>query len=153
MRQDGTIFQELASGIIERSVAETWEAARLEWGLDSIYRQDTPETCLCGHHPIFELCELRNRINGNAATVGNVCVNRFIGLPSDLIFQGVRRVEKDMTKALNSAAVEYAWRRGWINAWEQGFCVNTARKRNLSNRQLATRIEINKKFLQNIRNR
>ncbi len=78
---------QLTTEILERSVAQTWDEARREWSLYEIYEADEPETCLCGHFPIIELCVLRNRHNGIQATVGNCCVKHFIGLPSDRIFQ------------------------------------------------------------------
>ena len=51
--------------------------------LEDIYSEDEPETCFCGHFPINELCFL------------NVCVKKFLGLPSDKIFDAVNRITKD----------------------------------------------------------
>ena len=59
----------LITEILERSVAQTWDEARREWSLYEVYEADEPETCLCGHFPIIELCVLRNRRNGIQATV------------------------------------------------------------------------------------
>jgi len=72
------------------------------------------ETCLCGHYPIIELCVLGNRLNNKTATVGNCCVKKFIGLPSDRIFQAVKRVRKDATSSMNAEAIDCAFQRGWI---------------------------------------
>ncbi len=47
---------QLATEIIKRSVARTWDEAKTEWSLYEIYETDEPETCLCGHFPIIELC-------------------------------------------------------------------------------------------------
>jgi hypothetical protein len=77
----------LTEEIINRSQSKVWDMAKLEWSLHKIYEADEPETCLCGHFPIIEICTLRNKLNGQFATVGNCCVKKFIGLPSDLIFQ------------------------------------------------------------------
>ena len=41
----------LAEQIIQLSVANTWDEAKLEWQLEEIYRQEEPDTCLCGHSP------------------------------------------------------------------------------------------------------
>jgi hypothetical protein len=85
------------------------------------------DTCLCGHHPIIELCVPRNRVNGGLATVGNCCVKKFIGLPSDLIFQAGKRVSADGGKSLNAEAVAHAFDKGWINAWERDFYMKIMR--------------------------
>jgi hypothetical protein len=65
---------QLTTEIIARSVATTWDAAKLEWSLLEVYEAEEPETCLCGHFPIIELCVLSNRRNQAEATVGNCCV-------------------------------------------------------------------------------
>jgi hypothetical protein len=133
--------------IIARSVSQTWEEAKLEWDLKHVYREDEPLTCLCGHTPIIEICVLHNRRNGNTAEVGNVCVNKFLGLESDLIFSGLRRVAKNVDKALNEAATNYAHEQGWITDWEKKFCLDTNRKRKLSAKQELKRAEINRLIL------
>src|SRR5262245_18392749 len=71
--------------IIALSEADNWDDAKWEWSLEDVYfaDQDDPGTCLCGHHPIIENCVLVNRENENRATVGNVCVKKFLGLNSD----------------------------------------------------------------------
>lgn len=68
------------------SQSDIWDAARLEWNLHEVYEANEPETCLCGHYPIIEICVLKNIINSNFTNVGNCCVKKFIGLPSDKIF-------------------------------------------------------------------
>ena len=122
----------------------------MEWTLNDVYESDEPETCLCGHFPIIELCNLRNKVNGKYATVGNCCVKKFIGLPSDLIFQAVKRVRSDHAKSLNGEAIEYAFGKGWINEWERDFYFKIMRKRNLSEKQRAKKVEINDKFVANM---
>ena len=95
----------LAREIDARSSGATGDEARLEWALDEVYESSEPETCLCGHNPIIELCILRNRSNGGLATVGTCCVKKFIGLPSDLIFLAGKRVSPDTGKSLNAEAI------------------------------------------------
>ena len=145
---------QLTKSIINLSVAKTWDEAKLEWNLEAIYRQDEPDTCLCGHFPIIELCVLRNRCNRNEAIVGNVCVKKFMGMPSDMVFQAVRRVTQDLSKALNAEAIKHAHERGWINDWERVFYFDTMRKRVLSGKQAQKRQQINEKVMRQInRNR
>lgn len=139
--------------IIARSVAKSWEDARREWDLVHVYESDEAETCLCTHYPIVELCELGNRLNRAHVTVGNCCVKNFLGLPSERIFQGVKRVRANDEKALNQAAVAHAHKSGWINDWEREFCLDTMRKRVLSPKQMAKRVEINRRVLQRMKRR
>jgi hypothetical protein len=138
----------LLEEILVRSVAGNWPEARLEWALQLIYYEDDPPgTCLCGHYPICEHCLLYNRANGNRAVVGNVCVTRFMGMDADAIFRCLRRVAADAGKALSGDAVVYLYRRGLLTDWEKQFCLDTARKRRLSAKQRAKRVEINERVL------
>lgn len=148
MAQDYKLPEE----IVARSVARTWDEARLEWRIEEIYWEDDPDTCLCGQFPINELCFLRNVKNGCRVLVGNVCVKKFLGLPSDKIFDALKRVAKDADRALNPEAIEHAYERGWLNEWEKQFCFDTWRKRSLSGKQLLKRQQINAKVLSRIRN-
>ena len=141
----------LTKEIIDLSVSNIWDAAKLEWSLAQIYEADEPERCLCGHFPIIEICVLQNKQNQNQATVGNCCVKKFIGLPSDKIFRAVKQVRKDNEKSLNAEAIDHAYRNGWINEWEHDFSIDTMRKRNLSVKQLGTRKKVNEKMLLNMR--
>ncbi|SIO96628.1 hypothetical protein [Vibrio spartinae] len=141
----------LTKEIIGLSVSSIWDVAKLEWSLAQIYEADEPERCLCGHFPIIEICVLQNKQNKNQAIVGNCCVKKFIGLPSDKIFQAVKRVRKDNEKSLNVEAIDHAYRSGWINEWEYNFSIDTMRKRNLSVKQLGTRKIVNEKMLFNMR--
>jgi hypothetical protein len=70
-----------------------------------------------------------------------------MGIPSNRIFDGFKRVAKDSTKALNAAASDYALSKGWITHWEHGFLSDTCRLRLLSAKQEAKRLEINKRVL------
>lgn len=143
----------LTNEIIKRSAARTWDQAKLEWSLLEVYEADEPETCLCGHHPIIELCVIRNRLNEAQATVGNCCVKKFVGLPSDEIFQGVKRIRKDISKSLNAEAIEHAFSRGWITQWEHGFYLDVMRKRRLTLKQKAKKLQINERVLQRMKRR
>ena len=116
-----------------------------------IYEADEPETCLCGHFPIIELCVLRNRHNGTQATVGNCCVKKFINLPSDKIFQAIKRIRKDASKSLNPEAVQHAFDRKWITEWEKTFYFNILRKHNLTEKQRTIKLKINARVLQNVK--
>jgi len=133
---------QLTQGIINLSSSSNWDAAKLEWRLSEIYEADEPETCLCGHHPIIEICVISNKNNGNTTNVGNCCVKKFMGLPSDKIFQAIKRVRKDNEKSLNAEAIQYAYDRDWINDWEKDFYLDVMRKpkKTLSQKQLNKKI-------------
>jgi hypothetical protein len=145
---DGRAGDLLARAIIALSVASNWPLARREWDLVDVYfRREPPGTCLCTHFPIVEHCLLINRKNGSRAVVGNVCVNRFFGLPSEAIFRGLRRIAGDQSKSMGETAVEHAHAHGWLNDWERHFYLDTCCRRRLSPRQLAKRVQINLQVL------
>lgn len=133
--------------IVARSVADAWHSARHEWSLDEIYMSDEPDTCLCGHHPIREICVIENRENAAKVEVGNCCVNNFLGLESEQLFASVRRVKLDAGASLNADAIAYAFSRGIINEWERKFYFDIWRKRKLSPRQNKVKMKINAKVM------
>ena len=143
----------LTQGIISLSNADNWEFAKLEWDLSEIFRVEEPETCLCGHNPIIEICVIQNRLNQNTATVGNVCVKKFLGLPSDKIFQAIRRIRSDQTRALNPETIQHAFKNRWINKWEKEFYESTMQKRSMTFNQRRKRVEINNTVLDKINKR
>ena len=55
-----------------------------------------------------EMCYLRNIKNGQRGLVGNICVKKFLNLPSDKRFDAIKRTAKDETEALNPEAIEHA---------------------------------------------
>ncbi|TOQ66508.1 hypothetical protein [Vibrio parahaemolyticus] len=136
----------LTEEIIKLSQSQLWDVAKSEWTLYEIYEADEPERCLCGHFPIVEICNLKNKLNSNYATVGNCCVKKFIGLPSDKIFQAIKRVRKDDEKSLNAEAISHAHDKGWINDWEKSFYLDVMRKRKLTPNQLNKEVQINNKL-------
>lgn len=145
--EDGYNFKQLKEAILSRSVSQEWETAKKEWKLKSIYEADEPDTCLCGHTPIVEICVLSNTLNGKTAEVGNRCVKRFLGLRSDLIFTGIKRVKDDLDKSLNTDATVFFYELGVLSLRDYQFQNDTHRKRDLSARQLKWRHDINRRVL------
>lgn len=139
---------QLTQEIVALSTSSVWDKAKLEWALHEIYEAEEPDTCLCGKFPIIEICILRNKINGNFATVGNSCVKKFIGLPSDKIFQAVKRIRKDRMKSLNAEAITHALEKGWLNEWESEFYFDIMRQQNLTQKQSDKKFEINTKIVE-----
>ena len=150
---DGYNFQQLKAKILKLSHATVWEMAKKEWKLVEISEADEPETCLCGHFPIIELCTIHNNTTHKSVDVGNICVKRFLGFRSDLIFASLKRIRKDMTKSIGADAAVFFHERSVINGWEYEFQQNTVRKRHLSPKQQTTRQTINEKVLASIRRR
>lgn len=130
-----------------RSHAKTWDDAKPEWELVEVYRSKTPRTCLCGHSPIIEVCNLQNKVTGVIAPVGNHCVRVVLGLPSGRIFQAYRRVRADPSKSLNKEALTHAYKMGWITILECDFYCGVMRKRKLTPERLELKANINKRFV------
>lgn len=150
---DGYNFQQLKAHILPLSNAATWEIAVKEWSLTGIHEADEPETCPCGHFPILEVCSIHNRVTGHSTEVGNICVKRFLGLRSDLVFAAIKRIRKDPDKSLNAEAIAFFRERGVLNEWEYNFCENTIRLRRLTVAQLSKRQDINRKVLMAVKTR
>ena len=140
----------LTQRIIALSHASSWILAKQEWSLHSIYQAEEPDTCLCGHFPIIEICVLRNKLNDNETVVGNYCVRKFIGLPTDKIFQAIKRISIDHSKSLNAEAIVHFHYKEWINDWEYDFYSDILRKRVLSIKQLSKKMQINGKVLSRV---
>jgi hypothetical protein len=148
--ENGRAPYRLTEGIIALSVADTWGDAKREWELESVFFTEPGDygTCLCGH-AIREHCVLTNRVNGNVAVVGNVCVMKFLGLDAEELFAAFRKIVKNPEAALSTKAIDYAYEHAWINDWERCFCLTTCRKSRpkLSPSQLKIRCEINAKII------
>ncbi|EIZ1085905.1 hypothetical protein MPI44_004453 [Klebsiella oxytoca] len=137
---------QLTSRITRLSQADEWESARKEWQLDRIYKTKKPMSCLCGHTPISNVCVLKNTVNRRTASVGNCCVKKFMGLPSDTIFNAVNRVSKDDNKSANIQTLKLALEKKLITRWEHDFYVDTMNKRKLTTKQTTTRKRVNQKL-------
>jgi hypothetical protein len=114
---------------------------------------EEPGRCPCGKYPIYEHCVLVNHVTGKQLKVGNYCVRKFLQLPSGKVFQGISRITEDPTRAANAALIDLAYRKGWINAWQWEFGLDTCRKRILSEKQTAKRVELNQAILLNFKGR
>lgn len=142
----------LALAIIARSDSRDWDAARREWHLTDVFVNKNGENCLCGHYPAIEICVLRNHVNGCMVDIGNCCIRKFSHIQTRLIFDGIKRISNDIEAALNEAVIDYALRKRWLSVFEDRFLIDTRTKRNLSQKQLTTRIIINKKILARVFN-
>lgn len=139
----------LVEDILKNSRSKIWDIAKTEWKLDGISYSDEPDTCLCGHYPIKELCHIRNIYTQIEVTVGNCCINKFIGLKPKKYFNTLKRVKQNIHLPFNADFIHLAYEKKVINLWEKTFYLDTWRRRKLSVNQIMKRAEINKKILQN----
>jgi len=139
--------KKLREEIVILSEADNWVEALNEWALQDVEIAEDPRTCLCGHTPIIEICHIHNIRNRHSVEVGNCCVQNFMGMNSKIIFDGLKRITNDDTKAANEALLNHAEYKGWLTPWERRFAWSTKNKRNLSHKQLHHRRRINKKII------
>lgn len=46
----------LTKEILKLSDSNYWSDAKLEWNFEYAYYSEEPQTCLCGHFPINNIC-------------------------------------------------------------------------------------------------
>lgn len=137
---------QLMQRITAMSTSEDWENARTEWSLQQVFRAQIADQCLCGHQPIIKICVIKNKTNNKTAKVGNCCVNKFMSLGSDGIFNAIDRISKDGTKAASRKLLEMALAQSVITPWEFEFYLSNIDKRKLTQKQRKTRESINAKL-------
>jgi len=142
----GHNFERLKEHILPLSNARNFDTARREWDLIDIELSEEFDNCPCGQD-IKELCHITNRISSNTTYVGNVCINRFIGIDTGNTFAGLKRIAQDPSANPNEDLIEHAYRLGYIFEKEYGFLMGTRRKRNLSEKQLAWKQKINRRII------
>jgi hypothetical protein len=139
-------FERLKVHILSLSKSQNFDAARGEWNLVGIEFSEEFGNCPCGQE-IKEHCFILNRLNGNKTHVGNVCINRFIGIETGNLFDGLRRVAEDDTANANLDLIEHAHRFGYIFEKEYQFLLDTRLKRKLSIKQREWKRKINRRIL------
>lgn len=137
--------ERLTAHILPLSVARDFETARTEWALIGVEVSEEFDSCPCGQD-IKEHCYIRNKINGNTTYVGNVCINRFIGIETGNLFTGLRRITADDTANANEDLISHAFKLGYIFDKEYNFLMDTRRKRKLSPKQIAWKQKINRRI-------
>lgn len=144
-------FERLKEHIIPLSVASDFQTAKAEWRLVAIEISDEFDNCPCGQE-IKEHCYIRNRLNGNETYVGNVCIKNFMGIDTGNLFDGLKRIAKDIDANANEDLIEHAWRMGYLHdEKEYMFLQSIKRKRKLSEKQLQWKRFINKRIVKQTR--
>lgn len=139
-------FALLRAHILPLSVAEDFDIARQEWDLYAIEMSEEVAHCPCSHE-IREHCYIENRRNGNRTHVGNVCINRFIGISTGNLFGGLKRIARDSGANANTDLITHSYRMGYIYESEHKFLMDTRRKRRLSEKQIAWKEKINRRII------
>lgn len=122
--------------IVKRSVASSWREAVKEWKLLRIEYSSIPQSCMCGHRPINELCFIINTKNDNRVLVGNCCVKKFFGMDVGKVFTAIAKGK------VNKQVIDYCFDKKIINDWEARFMDDVWRKRSLSPKQHMKREQI-----------
>ncbi|WP_448227501.1 hypothetical protein [Pseudoxanthomonas mexicana] len=139
--------ERLKAHILPLSHSSRFEVARTEWDLVSVEITEDFDHCPCGQE-IKEHCYITNRITGHSTYVGNVCINRFIGIDTGSLFDGLKRITKDPYANANLDVIEHGRKLGFIYPSEYEFLVSTRLKRKLSDRQLEWKRKINRRIVQ-----
>ncbi|MEZ0582478.1 hypothetical protein ACA373_05695 [Erwinia sp. STN24] len=146
---EGHNFERLKNHILTLSESSEFESAVKEWSLHSIEISEEMDKCPCGQD-IKEHCYIENSINGRITHVGNVCINRFMGISTGTLFDGLKRIKSDASANPNEALIEYAQKSGYLYKDEYKFLITTMRKRSLSEKQKAWKQKINRRILEAI---
>lgn len=138
-------FEHLKQHILPLSNSQEFQTAKNEWRLVGVEINEDWDNCPCGQ-AIKELCYIENQLNGNRTYVGNVCVNRFIGIETGNLFSGLKRIAKDDKANANEDLIIYAYKLGYIFEKEYNFLMQTKNKRKLSEKQIAWKQKINRRI-------
>lgn len=139
-------FERLKAHILPLSVSMDFNTARNEWRLVGVEVSDEFDHCPCGQE-IKEHCYIQNQLNGNTTYVGNVCVNRFIGIETGNLFAGLKRLAQDDTANANEDLIIHAYKFGYIFEGEYKFLMETRYKRKLSAKQIEWKKKINRRII------
>ncbi len=142
-------FERLKAHILPLSRSTQFEVARTEWDLVGVEITEDFDNCPCGQE-IKEHCYISNRITGKSTYVGNVCINRFIGIETGTLFDGLKRIAKDPYANANLDVIEHGLKLGFIYESEYAFLVSTRNKRKLSQKQLEWKRKINRRIVEKI---
>lgn len=142
-------FERLKAHILPLSQSQTFELARLEWDLVGVEITEDFDHCPCGQE-IKEHCYMTNRVTGESTYVGNVCINRFIGIDTGNLFEGLKRIAEDPYANANRDVIEHGRKLGFIYDSEYAFLMETRLKRKPSDRQLEWKRKINRRITKQI---
>lgn len=125
-------FERLKEHILPLSSAPTFDLARREWSLAGIEVSEEWDNCPCGQE-IKEHCFIHSRVAGMRAHVGNVCSNRFIGIDTGTLFDGLKRIAGLNSARASEDLIQHAFALGYLHdAKERDFLMSIRFKQKLS---------------------
>ncbi len=138
-------LERLSAHILPLSHASDFESARKEWKLVGVEISEEFDNCPCGQD-IKEHCHIENAITKNKTYVGNVCINRFLGIDTGNLFLGLKRISTTPTANANEDLIIHAYKLGYIYENEYKFLMETKLKRKLTLSQLVWKEKINRRI-------
>lgn len=144
---DGHNFERLSEHILSLSFATSFQDALPEWVLMHVEISEDFDNCPCGQR-IREHCYIRNTWTNQETYVGNVCIQRFMGVETGNLFDGLKRIRDNPTANANEAVISYALKNGYLHQGEPAFLTRTKNKRKLTLKQLSWKEKINRRILQ-----
>jgi hypothetical protein len=131
MIKSGHNFDNLQRHILSLSEAKNFFDARKEWNIKEVEILEDFDKCPCGQ-PIKERCHIENDINKNKTYVGNICINQLLGISTNNLFEGLKRIIEDSQANPNEDLIVHARSRGYIHPREYQFLIEMKRKRKKS---------------------
>lgn len=138
----------LKESILKLSKSQNWEIAKKEWNFEYAYNSLDAKTCMCGKFPIKNICLIRNTITNELAEVGNLCIDKFLGIEDGRsIFVAIKKITHDINKSISKKALEYYKDKLEMTEKEYNFYNQILRKRKLSYKQLNWKRSLNRRFI------
>ena len=83
---------------MSKSSSGDWDEARLEWEITGMDEDFEKPSCICGHTPIKECYNIRNKVTGQELfPVGNVCIKKFSSYYMDEMTRAIAMTKRTMT--------------------------------------------------------
>lgn len=139
--------EKLRQHIIERSKSDDFNIAKEEWQLVEIEYSEAWDNCPCGQE-IKKLCYIKNKFTKVKTYVGSTCIDNFMGMDTEKIFRGLKKIKEDINANANEALINYAWGLGYLyGEKEYKFLMDIKNKRRFTARQSEWKEKINKRIL------
>lgn len=136
------VREALSVAVVDNSVADHWDQARLEWRIvGSEYDPEAGGTCICGKQRIADQFTIENPQTGMTLfPIGNECIKLFdrpdfdershlhVDAKRSLRAQGLNAGILDL-KSVSKRVIEASLRAGVINEWQCGFLIDMKGKR------------------------
>lgn len=138
----------LKAHIMSLSLADDYLNAKKEWTLVDIEYDENGDHCPCGHK-IKEKCYIHNRFTNKDTYVGNICINKFLGIDTGKAFAGLKQIIENNYKIPNEDLIGWAYELGYIDDKDKNFIFDIKKnnKKKLSNPQVKWLNDINNRII------